>query len=100
MIRLLLVIVVMMALPVGVYILWRIFLSSDARAGKVDSLDPESLPWRWLLPIGAVLSAAAIVFLADGFGHGGKEDIYVPAHVEDGKIVPGKLQPRHKAGER
>lgn len=100
MIRVLLVVVILMALPVGIYIVWRVFLSPAARAGQVDSVDPETLPWKWLLPIGGVLSLIAIILLGDGLLKGGKEDVYEPPRVVDGKIIPGKLRPKKTADDK
>lgn len=50
-------------------------------------------PWMSLAATGVVL--AIVSFLAIAVFSGGDPDsVYVPARLEDGKIVPGRLVPR------
>lgn len=52
----------------------------------------RDLPWPALLTIGIILMAASLVLLSLTSG----EDIngtYVPPHMENGKIVPAKIEP-------
>lgn len=48
-------------------------------------------PWAWLTIAGFLLAAASFVVygLITGEPVGG---IYEPAHVEDGKLVPGRIR--------
>ena len=51
----------------------------------------RDLPWPWLLGIGIALMAASLIVLSmsSGDDRGGT---YVPAHMEDGKGVPAKVE--------
>lgn len=56
--------------------------------------EPRALregPWVWLIGSGIVLMGAALVATAfmTGSEPGGK---YVPPYMEDGKIVPGRVE--------
>jgi hypothetical protein len=51
----------------------------------------REFPWPWLLGVGLALMAASLVALSFNSGdeRGGT---YVPPHMEDGKVVPGKVE--------
>lgn len=73
------------------FVAYALFLAAT-RAGV---LHPESWPLRvliWLIGIGFVLMIVSFFFIAhfSGIPVGGKT--YVPAHIEDGKFVPGRTQ--------
>ncbi len=61
MIRVLLVTVVPFFLPAAVFILWRTFAPTNMGGSKAIARDEwEPMPWKWLLIIGAVLSAVTL----------------------------------------
>lgn len=53
----------------------------------------ERTPWSMLIAFGILLVILGLVSLAltEGFAPGG---VYVPPHVEDGRIVPGEVRPK------
>lgn len=57
-----------------------------------------SPPWYALVVTGLVLACASLVSLAftGGADPGGQ---YEPARIEDGRVVPGTVQPRQDAGD-
>jgi hypothetical protein len=76
------------ALFLAPFVVYALFLAAT-RAGV---LHPESWPLRvliWLIGIGLVLMIVSFVFVAEysGVPIG---STYVPAHMEDGKFVPGQ----------
>lgn len=50
----------------------------------------EDFPWAWLITLGAVLAAAALVATAL-FSGGDPFAAYQTPSFEDGKIVPGRI---------
>jgi hypothetical protein len=77
------------ALFLAPFVAYAIFLIAT-RAGLFD---PQSWPLRiliWLVGIGFVLMIVSFLFLAhfSGIPIGGST--YIPAHIEDGKFVPGQ----------
>ncbi|MEZ5825029.1 MAG: DUF6111 family protein [Geminicoccaceae bacterium] len=70
-------------LPFLGYLGWRLLMSRGQ-----DFL--KDTPWYVLTIMGLVLSIASLIGL--GLVEGGSVDgVYVPAHVEDGRIVPGRV---------
>lgn len=51
----------------------------------------RDFPWVWLLSAGLTLMAASLIVLSlsSGEDRGGT---YVPPHMEDGKVVPAKVE--------
>lgn len=70
------------ALPSGAFILWR-------------RRNPDGEPTRVMLVL-AVLAVAASVGSAAWYGLTRREEpgVFVPARVEDGRIIPGHTEPR------
>ncbi len=69
------------------FVLYALFLVAT-RAGV---LHPESWSWRvlaWLTLAALATVAASFVVIAQ-FGGQPPHSTYVPAHMEDGKLVPG-----------
>lgn len=72
------------------FALYAIFLLVT-RAGV---LEPESWSWRVLgwLTIAALSSVVLSFIVLAQFSGSPPRSTYVPAHVEDGKLVPGRTQ--------
>ncbi len=62
------------------------------RLAKQDESDAQRKhPWTFLFASGLVLVAAS--FLIWGITEGsGQQGVYVPPHVEDGRVVPGHVE--------
>ena len=59
-------------------------------AKRVESEGEPRHPWTFLFASGLVLVAAS--FLIWGITEGsGQQGVYVPPHVEDGRVVPGHV---------
>ncbi len=80
-------------LPTAVYFAW---LAAErrriARAGAGDAPHWHDAPWLWLAAIGVVL-AVLIAIASALFGGADISGRYVPPRVEDGRIVPGHVEP-------
>jgi hypothetical protein len=79
-----------LALFLAPFVLYAIFLLAT-RAGVMD---PSSWPWAtlaWLTIAALVLVVGSFVVIAQ-FSGSPPGSTYVPAHIEDGKLVPGKTQ--------
>lgn len=83
MIRVALTILLPLLAPTAIYFLWLYTLD---RAAK------RSTPWRWLAIGGLVAAGVALVVVGVGIG-GRQAGPYVPAHVENGHVVPGEIAP-------
>ena len=72
------------------FVLYAVFLLAMRRA----LFDPEHWPWSriaWLVIAALLLMLGSFVYFANYSGAPvGRE--YVPAHVEDGKFVPGAIR--------
>lgn len=90
MIRVLLTIVVPLLLPTVLYVLWLSTLGRPELAGA--GMPWRGLPWAWLAVAGVALVALMLVALSVGLGEG-QQGTYVPPHVKDGRIVPGRIVP-------
>ena len=63
-------------------------------ATRAGVLHPQSWPphrLAWLTIAALVLMAASFVFVAE-FAGAPPHSTYVPAHVEDGKLIPGTIK--------
>ena len=69
--------------PTVLYLLWMRFAANQEEKREV--------PWLWLAAAGIAL--AAIVLAGLSVAGGNKGGIYVPPHMEDGKLVPGHFLP-------
>lgn len=83
--RVFLTIVVPLLLPTALYVLWRLALG---RGVNVPSW------WIWLLVSGLALTSLTLILLSIDFGKP-REGTYVPPHVSDGTVVPGRVEPGH-----
>jgi ABC-type uncharacterized transport system YnjBCD permease subunit len=75
--------VVPLLLPTVLYLLWLRFAAVDGHEREV--------PWLWLGAAGVALAAVVLVGLA--LSSGSKDGVYVPPHVENGRVVPGHTIP-------
>lgn len=75
-------------LPFFLYFLWTFIEKRRKAAGGWEAKDT---PWIWLSITGLVLLIGSLLAtgLLIGTERGGT---YVPPHVEDGKIVPGRVE--------
>ena len=99
MLRIVLTIIVPLVLPTALYVLW-LWLTRRLAGGGLADMAPEpdhggrraALPWLWLAGSGAVLLALvlAVVGVHPGTATPG---VYVPPRWEDGRIVPGHIEP-------
>jgi cytochrome c oxidase assembly factor CtaG len=79
--------VVLFLLP---FVLYAIFLL----ATRARVTHPDSWPLRhvaWLLGAALLLVIGSFVYLAN-YGGAPVGSTYVPAHIEDGKFVPGQVR--------
>ncbi len=73
-------------LPFALYAVYLRLVESDAEAPK------RAYPWAALFASGLALVAAS--FLYWGITEGaGRRGVYVPPHVENGRVVPGRVEP-------
>jgi hypothetical protein len=79
-----------LALFLAPFALYALFLAVT-RAGVFE---PESWSWRTIswLTIAALLTVAISFFVIAHFSGAPPGSVYVPAHMEDGKLVPGRSQ--------
>ena len=79
-----------LALFLTPFVLYALFLAAT-RAGVLDT---NSWPWStlaWLTIAALALVVGSFVVIAQ-FSGAPPGSTYVPAHLEDGKLVPGKTQ--------
>ena len=87
MIRRILIEVLLFLLPFALYgIYWRL-----SGRGKAEEAGRRH-PWATLFAIGLVLVIASFFLWAYEDGET-RDGTYVPAHVEDGRLVPGRVEP-------
>lgn len=63
--------------PLALFVTWRV----------LGSRTPPALVWSALTLIGLLAVGTVWFGLSNRLG---RRDVYVPAHVEDGRIVPGR----------
>lgn len=78
-------------LPIAGYSLWIWYRTRYAEKHGGEAPEFEKGPWPLMLFLGAILSLAVLGFSALTTG-GAPGDTYVPAHLENGKLVPGKTE--------
>jgi hypothetical protein len=93
MVRVFLTYLVPFLLPLTGYAAWIWYRARHAEKHGGDAPRFEQGPWPLMLFLGAVLSLA--VLGVGALTSGGKPgEVYEPAHLENGKIVPGQIRPR------
>jgi len=95
MLRVFFTIVLPLALPTALYLLW-MRIAQRAPRGPQDgeSVRWAALPWVWLGGAGVLLLALVLFVVTVHFGTS-QPGIYVPPRWENGKIVPGHVVPDH-----
>ena len=82
MIRILLTYIVPLLLPAVLYFLWLRLAPAN---------EPRTVPWSWLVAAGVLLVAIVLAGLA--LLGGTPDGVYEPAHMENGKLIPGHFNP-------
>ncbi len=101
MLRVFFTIVLPLVLPTALYLVW-VRLAHWSPGGSEQESESErgeavrwsTLPWIWLAVAGAVLLALMLFVVTVRFGSP-QPGTYVPPHVENGRIVPGHIDPAH-----
>lgn len=86
MLRILLEVVLPFAAPFLVFLAWRLLVT------RGQGLLART-PWYALTVCGLALACLSLVSLAF-LGEGDPEGVYEPPHLEDGRVVPGRVRPR------
>jgi hypothetical protein len=91
MVRLFLTYLLPLLLPVLGYLAWNWLRNV---AGKRAEPPPDFADMPWMVLAGAgisllVVTLLALVFLDDG---GSPGETYIPPHLEDGKLIPGRMR--------
>jgi hypothetical protein len=89
MLREFLTLVVPLLLPTLLYLLW---LRAARWSEAEGAMAWQKLPWVWLALTGVALTALVLFVVTVGFGTA-TPGIYVPPHFENGRIVPGHIEP-------
>lgn len=78
-------------LPLAIYWLWH--LQAKRRARKEGKEIPRFRDGPLYWAIIASLATAILCFLFLGISHEKNDGIYIPPRVENGKIIPGHVEP-------
>src|SRR5262249_3464516 len=89
MLRVFFTIVLPLLLPTALYLVW---LRVAHRSREDGAVRWAALPWIWLAGAGPMLLALVLFVVTVPFGTGAP-GTYVPARWEDGRIVPGHVEP-------
>lgn len=77
-------------IPLLIYVVWREIVGRKAvKAGQAKPLFREG-PWYWLVI--AMLGMAVACFLSLGASIDPTQGKYIPSHMENGVMVPGKVE--------
>ena len=93
MIRVVFTYIVPLLLPAAAYFVWVWYRARYAAAHGGDLPRLERGPWPQLLFIGALLMLATLAATALLRG-GDPNGVYVPSHLENGQVVPGRTDPK------
>ncbi len=95
MLRMTLLELFLFSLPFSLFFLYRTFILRNRKA-EGEAFDPA--PYHQLFILGGVLALAAFLYLA--LNHKNfREGEYIPAHLENGKVVRGKFISTSEANE-
>ena len=78
-------------IPLLVYWLW--LARARGKARKAGEALPHFRDGPWFLAVIASLLTALLIFLALGLSAEQSGSEYVPPHMENGELVPGKIAP-------
>jgi hypothetical protein len=90
MIRVFLTIILPLAVPTALYLLWMTTLGAPNDRAAVPW---TSVPWLWLAGAGAVLLAIVLLVVTVGFGTS-QNGVYVAPRFVNGHIIQGHLEPK------
>jgi hypothetical protein len=79
-------------LPLAVYLAWNAYRGRYAASHGGEAPRLEKGPWPMLLFAGALLTLAVMTVTALTGGSSNTGGLYVPARVEDGRVVPGHYE--------
>lgn len=95
MFRLFFTFIVPLILPTAGYLLWNWLQLRRTIAGRRADPPPGFADMPWVILAGAGVSLLLVTVLAlylrDGAG-GSPTDTYIPPHLKDGEIVPGRTR--------
>ena len=99
MLRVFFTIVLPLVLPTALYLLWMRLAHWLPRgppegAQLDEAVNWAALPWVWLAAAGAVLLALMLFVVTVHYGTA-EPGTYVPPRWENGRIVPGHIEPAH-----
>lgn len=86
--RLFLTYILPLIFPLAVYLFWAWIVGRKTRKPEDPPFWYEG-PWFWLIVSGFVLMVVVLGSTAYFSEGGPPEGVYVPPHMEDGRIVPG-----------
>jgi len=97
MLRVFLTIVVPLVLPTALYLVWLRVARWSAREEPEGSTQGQILhgvvlPWVWLATAGVALLGLVLFVVTVHYGTS-QPGIYVPPRWENGRIVPGHIEP-------
>lgn len=78
-----------LVLPTLLYLAWLGVMRWSRSSGAVSW---RALPWVWLGVTGVALTALVLFVVTVHFGTS-VSGVYVPPHAENGRIVPGHIEP-------
>ena len=78
-------------LPVVIYFIWLRYSRRKSLATGADMPGLREAPWIWMIAAALGVLVLGVIFLqlTTGEEPGG---VYVPPHVEDGRVVPGHIE--------
>ncbi|MFQ5785766.1 MAG: DUF6111 family protein [Alphaproteobacteria bacterium] len=89
--RLLLNYLLPLLLPFAVYGVWLYFARRQSQRAGAAGPAWRDAPWTWLLIAGVGLVIVGFIVLG-AIVEGPPDATYIPPHMVDGEIVPGKLE--------
>ena len=93
MLRVVSTIILPLVLPTALYLLWLWLARRLSPATEPGDGPPwHALPWLWLAIAGVVLLGAVLALVSGSAGTAGP-GVYVPPRWENGRIVPGHIEP-------
>ena len=83
--------IILLIAPAVLFMMYLV-IARKVRLSKSDTAKMlRELPWPWLLGIGIALMAASLIVLSMSSGED-RGGTYVPPHMEDGQVVPAKVE--------